>query len=133
MLNKTFTPIDSAIFVPIPPSKAKSDPLYDDRLVQVLEKLKSGWMGGGYRELLIQNTSTEASHRSENRRDIQSLINNYSVDRSLITPSPQTIIIFDDVITTGCHYQAAKHHLQKAFPNASIAGVFVARRALDDE
>ena len=44
-------------FVPIPPSKAKSDPLYDDRMEQILRKI---WPGQqiDMRELVIQPVST---------------------------------------------------------------------------
>ena len=32
--------LDSLTFVPIPPSKAKADPLYDDRLIRMLNAIR---------------------------------------------------------------------------------------------
>lgn len=50
-------------FVPVPPSKAKADPLYDDRLAQVLQAIWPG-QGTDIREMVEQPTSTDAVHAS---------------------------------------------------------------------
>ena len=52
----------------------------------------------------------------------------YHVDLSLVAPAPQTILLCDDVLTTGCHYRAAYTVLQAAFPGVPIIGLFIARR-----
>jgi hypothetical protein len=52
----------SAAFVPVPPSKAKGDPLYDDRMVQVCRKLNAP-KGVNVREVIEQITSTDPSMR----------------------------------------------------------------------
>jgi len=41
---------------------------------------------------------------------------------------PKHIGLFDDVITAGSHFRAAKDLLQDRFPEAKIVGIFVARR-----
>jgi len=132
LLNGAFAPHSEFIFVPIPPSKSKNDPLYDDRLIQVLQKLNLGWMGNGYRELITQVNSTEASH-SSGTRDINKLMENYSADSTKIHPIPKGIIIFDDVLTTGCHYKAMQKTLKNLYPEVTIIGLFLARRKIDDE
>jgi predicted amidophosphoribosyltransferase len=39
------------------------------------------------------------------------------------------IALFDDVLTTGCHFRAAKSILEKSFHEVEIIGLFIARRA----
>jgi hypothetical protein len=43
---------------------------------------------------------------------------------------PCSIILFDDVLTTGKHFKACERRLREIDPTIAIAGVFVARRAL---
>lgn len=131
LINDATNPQKDMIFVPIPPSKCIDDPLYDDRLVQVLNRLAPGWMGSGYRELIKQNSSTEASHLSA-VRNIDSLMANYSINLPLIEPAPKGIIIFDDVLTTGCHYKAMQKTLKGVYPEANIIGMFLARRKIEE-
>jgi predicted amidophosphoribosyltransferase len=42
-------------------------------------------------------------------------------------PAPRKIILFDDVLTTGASFKAAQTLLRENFPNAPIAGIFIAR------
>ena len=128
----------SATLVPIPPSKVRSDPLYDDRMVQVLRHIAG--TDGDVRELLVQMASTTPAHQTQERRDPLRIEENYEIVEALSEPPPTAIAIFDDVLTTGAHFRAAKAKLSGAFPAAPILGVFVARRvfpeglgALDDE
>jgi predicted amidophosphoribosyltransferase len=114
-------------FVPIPPSKAKDDPLYDDRLVQILRATCEG-RPADYRELLIQQRSVAAAHVSEVRPTIDEVAANYQIDEALSAPEPQTVFVLDDVLTTGCHFKAAERVLRARFPRVNIVGIFVARR-----
>jgi len=117
----------SFTFVPVPPSRAKSDPLYDDRLVQMLRGI---WPGQqvDVRELINQTASTEASHDSQSRPTPAELISRYVLDGELLTPQPRAIAIIDDVLTTGSHFVAARTVLRHVLPDAQIVGLFVARR-----
>jgi hypothetical protein len=115
-------------FVPIPPSKAKSDPLYDDRLVQMLRGI---WPGQpiDIRELVIQPASSDAVHDREERPTPAELEARYVVDQALVAPPPQeTIAVVDDVLTTGSHFVAVRNKLRQVFPTANIVGLFIARR-----
>jgi len=126
-------PLEIFLFVPVPPSKLKSDPLYDDRLVQTLE-LASNQLGGKliYKELVIQTVSTTPSHQSE---DGQRLSPSEHLEAYISSTTEQSdesinIIIFDDVITTGSHFKAMQSFLITLYPNANFIGLFFARRAL---
>lgn len=114
-------------FVPIPPSKAKGDPLYDDRLLQVLQGV---WPGqpADIRELILQPLSTDAVHDREQRPTPAEIETRYVIDRRLLQPAPQMIAVLDDVITTGAHFVAARNLLRREFPDTKIVGLFVARR-----
>jgi hypothetical protein len=114
-------------FVPIPPSKIKGDPLYDDRMLRLLQATCENRYTD-IRELLIQHQSTEPAHRSTQRLSPDELAALYSIDENLTAPAPATIFIVDDVLTTGSHFKAAKNLLASRFPDARIIGLFIARR-----
>ncbi len=114
-------------FVPIPPSRAKSDPLYDDRLVQMLRTIWPGQQTD-IRELIVQGVSTEAAHDNEQRPTPAEIEARYALDQRLVALPPQLIAITDDVLTTGAHYIAARNLLRRAFPTTKIVGLFIARR-----
>lgn len=116
-----------ATLVPIPPSKAKADPLYDDRLTRMLRAIRPS-PPLDVRELIIQAASTAAAHNQDVRPRPEDLAAVYRVDQSLMAPIPQTILLCDDVLTTGCHYRAAHTVLQSVFPGVPIIGLFIARR-----
>jgi hypothetical protein len=114
-------------FVPVPPSKAKTDPLYDDRLVQVLRGV---WPGQAIdvRELIVQPTSTAAVHDRDGRPTPAELEAGYVIDRSLLQPKPQLIAVVDDMVTTGAHFVAIRNMLRREFPDTKIVGIFITRR-----
>jgi hypothetical protein len=117
-----------AALVPIPPSKAKSDPLYDDRMVQILSAIAQQF-GGVTREILVQKQSMAAAHVSTERPKPSEIEANYEIDESPVPAGGFTDIgLFDDVLTTGSHFKAAKSILSRRFPGARIIGFFIARR-----
>ena len=119
--------LNVATLVPIPPSKACADPLYDDRMVRMLRAIRAQ-PPLDVRDLVVQTVSTGAVHDQETRprpAEIEAL---YRIDDALRDPSPRVIGLFDDVLTTGAHYRAAAAVLQQAFPGIRIIGLFIARR-----
>lgn len=116
-------------FVPVPPSKAKTDPEYDSRCRDALDRI-SQFAGQtiDVRELVIQERTTRASHTNDVRLQPDELAELYQVDQTLIAPPPQTLVVFDDVLTTGSHFKAMQTVLKRVFPNAHIVGLFIARR-----
>ena len=115
-------------FVPIPPSKAKGHPLYDDRITRLLHQIRPA-PPLDIRELIVQTRSTVAAHESTDRPTPEALDAIYEVDGDLRTPTPSTLLVVDDMLTTGTHFRAAKSVLQRNFPSTRMVGVFVPRRA----
>ena len=114
----------SATFVPIPPSQAKSDPMHDDRMLQVLNSMGSI----DVRELVHQELSTIPAHITTSRPTPQQLHGLYGINWNSATPLPSRIVIVDDVLTTGAHFKAAQRLLSGEFGNVEVVGVFIARR-----
>ena len=119
--------LNIATLVPIPPSKAKDNPFYDDRLVQMLRSIRTQPCLD-VRELIIQHVSTAAVHDQENRPSPDQIQANYGIDDALKNPTPGVIGLFDDVLTTGAHYRAASAALKQNFPGVRVIGFFIARR-----
>jgi hypothetical protein len=119
--------LNTATLVPVPPSKAKTDPLYDDRMPRMLRAIRPQ-PPVDIRELILQTASSEAAHDQAVRPRPDEIVARYQVDPGLQLPPPQAIAICDDVLTTGAHYRAAHTVLQQAFPGVRIIGLFIARR-----
>lgn len=119
--------LDRITFVPIPPSKTKGDPLYDDRMVQVLTAIRPA-PPLDVRELIVQPSSTQAAHESQRRPGPEDVLSRYELDVALAHPPRELIFVVDDVLTTGAHFCAAKSLLARQFPRTPVAGIFVARR-----
>jgi adenine/guanine phosphoribosyltransferase-like PRPP-binding protein len=54
------------------------------------------------------------------------IVDNDAWDRA----PPRSIILFDDVLTTGKHFNACERRLREIDATIAVAGIFVARRAL---
>lgn len=131
MVNSSFGgAIANYTFVPVPPSKCRTDAAYDDRMAAVLRKVHELNPALDFRELVWQKSSTVASHEAANNRPtVDAIMENYRLDEALIPGVKQNIIVFDDVLTAGCHFRAMKRFLLRYFPQASVLGLFVARTA----
>ena len=115
-------------WIPIPPSRVESDPLYDDRLLQVLRILKNRENTFDYRELIKIKSNRRPAHNTLVKRPKPiEHYNNYKIDPQFLQPPPEKIIIFDDIITTGSGFKAMQRILKKNYPNADIFGLFIAR------
>jgi hypothetical protein len=121
-------------WVPVPPSKVAGHADYDDRLVRTLAKAFSGY-DADVRSLLRQSLSTEADHNSGSRLTPDALYALIELDNSVLNALPlrQTIVLFDDVLTTGKHFKCCERRLREFVPtHVPIEGVFIARRILPD-
>lgn len=120
------------VFVPVPPSKARGDPLHDDRMTRMLRAI---WPGesADVRELIVQSESTDAVHERQVRPTPEQIQTAYRLDESLATPEPRMVAIVDDLLTTGAHFRAASSVLAARFPAVQIIGLFLARRVPDAE
>lgn len=127
----TLQRLRAVTFVPMP-SKRKGDPLYDDRMLRVLHAFDEECQLD-IRELLVLAESTEPAHATAARPTIEQLIANLEIDEEIARPTPSSIALVDDVLTTGAHFVAAKRVLTTRFPGLSVRGLFVARRVFADE
>lgn len=112
-------------YVPIPPSIKKGDPEYDNRmshLLLVMQSLISERLD--IRDLVIQNQSMQSKQKGLNPVERGLL---YELDKALLVPKPNRLIIVDDVLTTGSHFKAVQKILSDAFPDVDIIGIFLAR------
>ena len=84
-----------ATLVPIPPSKAADDPLYDDRMVRICNLIQPGL---DIRQIIRQTQSTAAAHEvpTGERPSVEDLLAVYEIDESAAEPTPKIIGIFDD-------------------------------------
>ena len=119
--------IDNFTYVPTPPSKARDDDLYDDRLVQMLRQMRPG-QPVDVRDMVVQISSGESSHLSEFRPKPDDIADTYTIDTSLVHSPRKWIAVVDDVLTTGAHFKAMQAILNQHFPDTTIIGLFVARR-----
>jgi len=116
----------AATLVPIPPSKARGDALYDDRILRILRRLDQG-NSLDIRELIIQSETLETFH-GENRLPPLMLATKYRLDEALCEPNPNCVWLFDDVLTTGSHFKAVKQVILQRFPSIAVVGIFLTRR-----
>jgi len=122
--------VERHTWVPIPSSKLPDHLEYDERIVKTLRRAFVGY-NVDIRELLRQSVSTDADHGSNSRMTPEGLLELLIVDRDAWDRAPpRSIILFDDVLTTGKHFKACERRLRDIDPTIAIAGVFVARRAL---
>jgi predicted amidophosphoribosyltransferase len=122
----------NATLVPIPPSKVAGDPLYDDRIFRVLCECGIG-LKLDIRQLVHQRQAMLAAHESERRPRPREIADNYYIDEALAQPEPSAIGVFDDLLTTGCHFKAMKAVLNDRFPGVAVTGIFLARRVAETD
>jgi hypothetical protein len=126
--NTIGTSLSIWTFVPIPPSKPKLHPLFDDRITQILSKVTNQ---NGERaqilEMVVQTGERDAAHLSSARPTVDELRAMYHLDLSLIGQAKANICIFDDVITNGTSFRVASDLIRAQLPNATIRGLFIAR------
>jgi hypothetical protein len=118
-------------WVPVPPSKARPDPDFDDRLMQTLQIAFRDY-DVDVRPLLIQARSTPADHLGRTRLGADALMDNLCLDLTILGQAPvrQAIQLFDDVLTSGKHYKCCERRLRDSLPLTPIFGVFLLRRAV---
>jgi hypothetical protein len=117
-----------ATFVPIPGSKAVTDPEHDNRLGEVLASAFHGW-NADVRHMLRLKHSTPADHESAERLAFDELLGITELTGSLDSAPRQVIVIVDDVLNSGKHFKVAQSLVQDRYPSAEIRGVFLARCA----
>lgn len=119
----------SLTLVPVPPSKLKTDPEYDDRMMEMLRALRApAGITPDVRELVVQTRPMPAAHDSANRSPPADWEKVYAIDEALAQRVPTWIGIIDDLLVTGCRFRAMSNILRTRFPEARVTGLFIARR-----
>jgi hypothetical protein len=117
--------------IPIPPSKARTDPLYDPRMEQMLAQLAAQVrLPLDSRACLSFSGVHAASHATEARPTPDELYDELQFDAVIGRPDlpPPMIFLFDDMLTSGAHYRAVTRKLGEVFPGVPVIGNFIARR-----
>jgi predicted amidophosphoribosyltransferase len=117
--------LKDAVLIPVPPSKIKTDPNYDDRMVQVCRGVTPT---PDFREIVYQISSTPAAHETDDRPSPDEIAANYAINEALCQNMPRYIGVVDDVLTAGAHFKAMQKVLGARFPNRKVVGLFIARR-----
>lgn len=104
--------------IPMPPSKKKGTPEYDDRLVQIINRVKKAKC----LDIFDVTESIESTHTQDQSKDLNAIQNNLEISSS--EEIPDTVYVLDDVITTGSHFKAVKSIILKMNPDARVIGLF---------
>ena len=99
--------LDPAVFVPVPPSKARDDGAYDDRLVRMLRSKRAG---------------ATAVRAGVDRADAQG-----GADAPAVYATAGLMVVVHDLLSSGVHFRAAQRLLSRRFPVIDVAGLFLAR------
>lgn len=84
------------------------------------------------REVVVQIADAEPVHEGSTSRHPDRLLENYKVDTNCLNPMPKAVVIFDDMLTTGGHFNAVQQLLELHYPKVPIEGIFIARRILPE-
>jgi len=121
------------VLVPIPPSKARDDAMFDPRMLQVLQAVARNLQTElDIRDCLSFSGRHGASHEADARPTPEQLFLDLSFDARVgdLENQPTHIFVFDDMLTSGAHFVAATRRLALHYPHATMIGNFVARRIL---
>jgi len=128
-----FLPANSSIpvrLVPMPPSKAKASPEYDNRMALIAERLAQIYPTTAVCDIFDVKWNMTPAHQGGSR--IVSEIK----DALIIEDAPLTefsvVFLLDDMITSGAHYIACKELLQERYPRIVVAGLFWSRKKHED-
>ena len=109
--------LQTCTIVPMPSSLRRDNPIA--RVVSHLDASDA-------RDLLLQGCDTLSSHSgwrpSPDERAQLLYVNELATE-----PVPRIVLILDDVLTTGCHFRAAKKVLRRRWPAVRVVGVFLSR------
>lgn len=119
--------------VPIPPSRARGDAMYDPRMAEIAQIIaaRSG-VPLDIRDCLSFSGKYAASHESDERPTIEMLHADLTFDpiAGRQQSPPGAIFLLDDMLTTGAHLVAVTQKLRSVFTGVQAVSLFVARRRL---
>ena len=136
-LNELLTCIikKEAFLLPIPTSKKRNDDCFDDRLEQVMNNVVDNNKKIQSMHNLIANyPCIKFSGNPEQRRGDRDLLEfKREIEINRIDGIDNiTLVLLEDMITTGLHFRAYSDKIKESYPNISIKGIFWARRVWND-
>jgi len=108
----------------IPSSKLPDHPEYDSRLLDTLGVLKRLRPDLVIETPLSMKASTKPSHLGGSR-SIDEI--SFNLEWSGLSGNSQSLILIDDVLTTGAHFKACKQVIAANAPDVCVIGIFWAR------
>ncbi|MFC1353924.1 MAG: phosphoribosyltransferase [gamma proteobacterium symbiont of Clathrolucina costata] len=114
--------------VPIPPSKTRTHPDYDDRIYRICTEMVAGLHTPDVKELIRSTEDMEATHNQDVKPPPNELMAHYEVAAEPGYTPRQTVLLVDDMLTTGTHFKACKQLLIEAYPGIQVIGLFITRR-----
>jgi hypothetical protein len=126
LLNYRYANMTVAL-VPMPSSKAKTDPAYSNSLIMACRRAAADchWQVDVV-EALITPVTTCSSHKSKEKRDIGKASSAQCVWLGLGLERYDAVIVVDDVLSSGAHFKAAQGYLKGAY-GITAHGAFLAR------
>jgi hypothetical protein len=112
------------LFVPMPPSKCAGHADYDGRLLKLLYWVRPAL--SNVRGILQTRTDGAALQKGISPFERAA---NMIVTSDSQTPKAETLILVDDVLTSGAHFKAASLVLNRIYRPRKIIGLFLARTA----
>lgn len=117
----------SASIIPIPPSKRRDNPLYDDRVLRMANTCAKGTHLNVVDAMETYNELGPSHYAGGSRPKPPELMESIWFNELLIPSIGNTIVILDDVITAGAHFRACESVLLDRMPGKRIIGLFLAR------
>jgi hypothetical protein len=117
------------ILVPMPPSKTRSHPEYDDRMEQVAQQVDQRCSNVMWAPLLETIVDGESYHSRSDSREPDDLYRLMEINHERVESydADTHVVLLDDVLTSGSHFSAARRHLLNYFDDANIHGLFWAK------
>jgi predicted amidophosphoribosyltransferase len=122
--NKFFNESSAAVTA-IPSSKEKNDPEYTNRFEDMLSHLKTLRPNVQIEWPISLIATVEPAHLAGSR-DPETIKQNYQWD-GFVGGTPETLVVFDDVVTTGSHFRAFADFSRENGFEGKIIGIFWAR------
>ena len=119
---------DKTTLIPIPPSRTRTDPFYDDRNLRILRQACPE--GADIRELILTRANVVPSHERVDRPSAGEILKNYMLHPDVSAEVRETVVLFDDMITGGNHFVASKKFVENHCHSKKTIGIFIARRIL---
>jgi len=116
------------LVVVLPSSKKIDNPDYNDKSERLSNLLAKQLKIPTRSDIICIKDSHQASHQGGGR-DPLFLYNNFYInpDHHDLAYSAGTIVLVDDVITSGAHFESAKRLLNELNPGNTVIGVFYAK------